>query len=152
MKILLDGRIRGDFEDRVEARIWVKPGCWEWLGAELPSGYARFNHRCDDGVWRPRPAHRVIYELFIAPVPTGMVLDHLCRNRRCVNPGHLEPVTNRENILRGTGFAARHARKTRCPRGHEYTEENTYVDRGGMRHCRACDAERHAVKRRGRLG
>jgi len=111
---------------------------------------------CDDGgVWQAKPsrqgygrisvadcvqlAHRVSYEAFVGPIPTGMVLDHLCRQRMCVNPGHLEPVTNRENIRRGKGFAGLNAQKTHCPHDHEYTPENTYwrPDRHG-RQCRAC--------------
>ncbi|MFJ2662519.1 HNH endonuclease signature motif containing protein [Arthrobacter koreensis] len=81
--------------------------------------------------------HRVAYELFSGPIPNGLVLDHLCRNRGCFNPNHLEPVTRAVNNLRGVGFMAAHARKTHCPKGHPYDEKNTQI-KNGARRCRAC--------------
>jgi hypothetical protein len=89
----------------------------------------------------------VAYELAIGPIPEGLTIDHLCRNRGCVNPAHLEAVTNRTNLLRGDGIAALNARKTHCKRGHEFTPENTYVWREGTRACRACHTAQEQARR-----
>lgn len=127
-----------------EVRFWfyVGPGgpddCWIWQG-QLAYGYGVFSNGRRGGY----AAHRFSYELCVAPIPEGLQLDHLCRNPPCVNPLHLEPVTPRENTLRGTSFAAINATKTHCIRGHEFTPENTYVrPNGGGRACRACDLRR----------
>jgi hypothetical protein len=112
--------------------------CWLWLGFVEPRGYGRMRH-CGRNI----QAHQFSYELNVGPVPDGLSLDHVrargCIHRHCVNPGHLEPVTTRENVLRGTSPVARNARAEHCPKGHPYDEANTYVrpDRGG-RDCRAC--------------
>lgn len=106
-------------------RLVDKSGdCWLWMGAKW-KGYGQFGVQQSPGVWPLRKAHRVAYELIVGPIPDGMQLDHLCRNPSCVNPDHLEPVTNRENGLRGVSIAATNAKKTHCPQGHEYTFENT---------------------------
>lgn len=119
----------------LRARVMAKvandasSGCWLWTGARSSNGgYARV---AVGG--RNRRAHRVVYELLVGPIPAGLTLDHLCRTPRCVNPDHLEPVTNTENIMRGDGWAARNARKTCCPRGHTYT-----VTKRGHRCCYTC--------------
>lgn len=109
--------------------------CWGWSSTVTTKGYAM--------IWDPdrannRPAHRLMYEHFIGPVPEGLQLDHLCRNRSCVNPYHLEPVTARENVLRGTGPTAINAARTQCKNGHEFTPENTYLRRSGGRSCIEC--------------
>src|SRR5260221_14462809 len=83
-------------------------GCWEWQGYTNNHGYGQFRPTKGDR----RFAHRFSYELFRAPIPTGLVIDHLCRNPRCVNPDHLEPVTERENMLRGYSASGNNARKT----------------------------------------
>jgi hypothetical protein len=126
-------------------------GCWEWLGAKN-GGYGRFHLR-SQGPGRATAAHRVSYELLVGPIPDGLTLDHLCRNRGCVNPAHLEPVTNKTNILRGESFSADHARRTHCPHGHEYTPENTYWRTGKRtgRECRECHRRwgaEHRAKRK----
>lgn len=101
--------------------ICLPLGCWLWI-ASVSSGYGYFQY-----AGKREPAHRVSYKLFRGSIPKGLQIDHLCRVRRCVNPEHLEAVTVRENVLRGNGPTARHARKTHCPRGHEFTPENTYI-------------------------
>ena len=85
-------------------------------------------------------AHRAYYERYVGPIPEGLVIDHLCRNRRCVNPTHLEPVTSAENNLRGLGPGAVNRRKKACHRGHAFTPENTYHPPSDPKHrmCRAC--------------
>jgi hypothetical protein len=126
---------------RLEGLTVLTPGgCWEWTGAT--GGSRRYGCISVKGV--TRRAHRVAYELLAGPIPDGLELDHLCRNRLCVNPEHLEPVTHRENVLRGDAPPAANVSKTHCPRGHELTPENTYTRRGrpGGRECRACSIDR----------
>lgn len=106
--------------------------CWLWLGAKNRKGYGQVG--INGGYVA---VHRFAYQQERGRIKKGLTLDHLCRVRNCVNPHHLEPVTNRENILRGEGIAARNYRKTHCKHGHEFTPENVYLFRG-LRHCRAC--------------
>ncbi|MEU5477448.1 HNH endonuclease [Streptomyces mirabilis] len=123
--------------DRLFAKIGEGPGgCWVWLGGRAGTGYGQFRWQGRD--W---PAHRVVYEFFIAEIPDGLDLDHLCRVRHCVNPWHMDPVTRRVNIIRGDAPKLKRA-KTHCPRGHPYSDVNTYVYRG-RRSCRACRRERY---------
>ena len=122
--------------------VSVPTGCWEWHGANTGTGYGQVRH---DG--RNQLAHRVAFEHYIGAIPDALELDHLCRNRACCNPAHLEPVTHIENTRRG-----RHARgghhhngaKTHCPAGHPYDEANTYWTPSAGRQCRACRRERGA--------
>jgi hypothetical protein len=115
-------------------------GCIEWQ-RPLSQGYGRLSV---DG--HMRFAHRVAFVLF-APIPDGLVLDHLCRNPPYINPDHLEPVTVAENNLRGVGCMADYARRTHCPQGHEYTPENTMITKVGARRCRVCkSAENRAYR------
>lgn len=126
-------------EDRFWSRVAIggRYECWVWKGGTTSSGYGRWGSK------PARQAHRVAYELTRGPIPEGLVLDHLCRNRVCVNPEHLDPVTNRVNVLRGVGTSATNARKTHCDSGHEFTPENTIDRTKGWRECRTCYTERH---------
>jgi hypothetical protein len=134
---------------RFEAKVAVdmETGCWLWLAARSGNnGYGAF--RLSDG--RRGYAHRVSYEHFVGPIPDGLQIDHLCRNRACCNPAHLEAVTQAENVLRGRGFAAVNARKTRCPSGHLYDETNT-CHSGRSRYCRACARDKMRRRREAAL-
>ena len=135
-----------DALEHFRARISIDPetGCWHWQGATQPRGYGTMPANGQKGIL----AHRFAYETFIGPIPDGHELDHLCRNRSCVNPAHLEPVTHSENVRRGNG-AAFWRNKTQCPQGHPYDEENTYFDGRGYRRCRACS--RRYYQKRDRL-
>lgn len=117
-------------------RLWsdvVKPdgedGCWLWTGSTTQAGYGKFK-------WRGVSfyAHRLTYETFVAPIPAGWVIDHLCRNPPCCNPRHLEAVTPSVNTLRAPVHLWRtNAEKTHCKWGHEFTPENTYNPPGRYR-------------------
>lgn len=132
---------RKSMRERVVDRIHVDgTGCWLWTGERNNAGYGVVDARNRvDGTGRPLRAHRVVYEMLIGPIPAGLVIDHLCRVPLCVNPAHLEPVTDRINALRGIGIAAVNAAKTHCIHGHEFTPENTRFRSNGSRNCRACD-------------
>lgn len=112
-------------------------GCWVISGADKAHRYPRMFV----GDRRTVATHRWSYEHFVGPVPPGLVLDHLCRNTSCANPEHLEPVTPRENTLRGFGPTAVNAAKTHCDRGHPLT--NAYViPSTGSRQCLECMGRR----------
>lgn len=128
------------------------PSCWEWVGALDSKGYgriARTRTEIESGLPESARAHRIVYESLIGPIPEDLDLDHLCRNRKCVRPSHLEPVTRQVNLLRGNGVTAQNATKTHCPKGHEYAEENTYIrerPKGRyQRECRACIRNRRRL-------
>lgn len=121
--------------------------CWIWTAGLTSNGYGSF-HMKVKGRWRPVRAHRFAYESLVGRIPKGLEPDHLCRVRACVNPSHLEPVTRRENFLRGSHpHAAAHNDRT-CTRGHPMSEENTYyrIDRPGEWNCRVCRRERDQAK------
>lgn len=123
-------------------RFWSKvegsgpDECWLWRAARDLQGYGRFKF---DG--RTHYAHRLAYEQMVGEIQPGLVLDHLCRTPSCVNWTHLEQVSIGENVMRGTGVSVRNAAKTVCPRGHDYTPDNTIL-KAGKRDCRACDLHR----------
>lgn len=132
----------------VEVRFWAKVDksgtCWIWLGAKSGSGrYGSFGYE-----GRVQPAHRVAYMLTFGPIPLGAEIHHVkargCTSTLCVRPDHLEAVTHQENVLRGDSLQAENARKTRCPRGHEYD-----MTMGKGRWCRTCHraASREAQRR-----
>jgi hypothetical protein len=118
-------------------RVGGNGECWEYEGKLLKSGYAQIRFTID-GICHRFYAHRVVYTASCGEIPTGLELDHTCRNRRCVNPDHLEPVTTRVNLLRGGGVSANAFVKTHCQRGHPFDAENTLVRPGKGRWCRAC--------------
>jgi hypothetical protein len=124
----------------VEQRFWAKVDktgeCWLWTGATSGDGrYGTFGYE-----GRNQPAHRVAYMLTVGPIPENADLDHVkdrgCVSTLCVRPEHLEPVTHRENVLRGASPQAENARKTHCPRGHPYD-----MTMGNGRWCRTCHRE-----------
>ena len=134
----------------ITLRFWDKvdltggmAACWPWKASRSGRGrgYGQFHY--------PRRtshlAHRLAYELIVGPIPAGLTIDHLCRNQICCNPMHMEPVTNRENILRGDSPSAKAARKTHCYRGHPFTPENTIWV--GYRKCRTCHDDWWARRR-----
>jgi hypothetical protein len=126
-----------DLTDIELERFWAKvdktESCWVWTASKDTKGYGKLTLR-----QRTYRAHRVAYEYLVGPISDGLQLDHLCRNRRCVRPDHLEPVTSRENLLRGDTVNARLAAKTHCDSGHPFDEVNTYRAPDGTRHCRKC--------------
>lgn len=115
-------------------------GCWIFHGSDNGVGYGVvFNEG------RQEYTHRVTYEFFIAEIPEGLQIDHLCRQRRCCNPWHLDPVTTAVNVARGEARLRSGAwradfelSKTHCPAGHAYDSENTYITSKGHRQCRLC--------------
>jgi hypothetical protein len=109
-------------------------GCWRYPNKPNNNGYVEIRFNTVKTV-----SHRLVWQFLRGPIPDAFVLDHLCRNRTCCNPDHLEIVTEQVNILRGIGNAAENAKKTHCPRGHEYSGENVIIYKDRKRHCRTCE-------------
>ncbi len=121
------------FTDRVAEQD--RNGCAIWPGCKDHMGYGRM------GWHRSRLVHRIAYEAVHGEIPDGLVIDHLCRTPSCVNPEHLEAVTQKENCKRGTAgevTTARQASKTHCPQGHPYSGDNLYITKVGSRACKKC--------------
>lgn len=130
-------------------RFWAKVNktetCWLWTASTTPKGYGKFSLGRDaQGAQRLINAHRFAYEQVVGPIAEGLELDHLCREKLCVNPDHLEPVTHAENMRR------MFATITHCPQGHEYDEANLYTrpkGKSGGRMCRTCHRLRERRRR-----
>ena len=120
----LYGRVRADAK-----------ACWVWQGC-TSKGYGRIRYN-----GKQTTTHRVSYELQYGPIPKTGTVDHLCRNRKCINPLHLQVVSIKENVLRGIGITANNSLKTHCPAGHPYSGDNLAI-RGHSRQCRTCQRER----------
>lgn len=139
--------------EKIKSRIIEnESGCWVYP-TNNSDGYARISipsATTKSGYTTVRPS-RVMYEVEVGSIPEGMELDHVkargCTSNACCNPAHLEPVTGRENKLRGDTVIARNAAKTHCPQGHPYNEVNTYVSPQGARLCRPCHKEKKAARR-----
>ena len=134
----------GTPEERFWAKVEKTDSCWLWTAYRNRCGYGQF--------WdasRMVKAHRFAYELLVGPIPDGRETDHLCRVRHCVNPAHLEPVTHRENTMRGDTIPARQAARTHCPNGHPLVEGNLvpFDLRRGWRACLICSRERSRARR-----
>jgi hypothetical protein len=137
-------RVLQGLRTRLFSRAIINPdsGCWEWTGSK-DHGYGSIHFR-----GKMIRAHRAAWRLWFGLIPNGLELDHLCRNRACVNPAHLEPVSHRENTLRGTAPVSENAAKTHCSNGHEFTPENTGRNKDGSRYCKSCLRERSSARRR----
>ena len=131
---------------RFFAKVEKRDGCWIWT-AYKSNGYGRFVYQGKQWL-----AHRWLYEQTRGAIEVGLQLDHLCRNPACVNPDHLEPVTNKENQRRGIGSimnTIRAKKITHCPKGHEYSFQNTYITKKNTRFCRMCARDKARIKRAG---
>lgn len=134
-------------------RLWEQvektETCWLWTGSMNGHGYGTL-HTCTNGKPKMYMVHRVTYELAKGVIPPKLVIDHLCRITNCVNPDHLEAVTDKVNVLRGIGKSAIRARQTHCVNGHEFTQVNTYRRPGGNNRaciiCRNVHQENRRVK------
>lgn len=147
------GGFHGPPQDRFNRhwRLNESSGCWEWTGCLSSTGYGSFGPGINGKKGKTASAHRWSYEHHKGSIPPGLELDHLCRNRKCVNPEHLEAVTRKTNTLRGESMAGRHAKQTACIHGHPFNEANTYRPPRGGRMCRTCIRLRETSRgRRGR--
>jgi hypothetical protein len=138
----MKGRKRQDPLTRFFSHVKeIDSGCLIWTGPKLKGGYGQFGVAID-GTWVTVLSHRWIYEAKVGPIPEGLVIDHLCRVRDCVNYKHLEAVTNKTNLLRGNTIPGINARKTHCKYGHPFDEENTRLIKGQygclIRFCLKC--------------
>lgn len=139
-----------DLLERFWSKVQKTETCWVWTACRT-WGYGQFSVGHNQRV----RAHRYSYELLVGPIPDGLQIDHLCRNHACVRPDHLEPVTARENMIRGFGPAANNARKTSCQNGHPLSGNNLRIgrlSRGGLsRVCKKCHAEDEIRRKKERV-
>lgn len=134
------------YDPRLPKRFWAKviveqharmaSACWTWVGSYDWEGYGQSNRK-----GQVLKAHRMAWLALVGPIPDDLQLDHLCRLRACIRPAHLDPVTQRENILRGIGPSARNARKTLCDSGHPLSDSNLRITSCGKRECVECRRE-----------
>ena len=117
-------------------RKWSDYPCYEWQGYKTNLGYGQLGTAKKLG--KNLYAHRIVWEAVNGPIPEGLSLDHLCRNPSCISPHHLEPVTHKENCLRGVGVGAINSKKTHCKTGHAFDELNTGYLKDGRRYCKEC--------------
>lgn len=140
--------------ERFDAKWTPEPntGCWLWTGAiNKGNGYGHFGP--NRGIIATHRAHRVAWILYRGPVPEGMVIDHMCRVRSCVNPDHLRLATPQQNALENSvSIVAALAKKTHCPQGHPYAGHNLKYSAQGSRVCRECRRAKTEVRRRAKLG
>lgn len=128
-------------EERFWGKVEKKEGCWEWVGSSSRGyGEMQWEHKL-------KKAHRISYELLKGKIPEGLEIDHLCRNKLCVNPDHLEPVTKKENIRRmrvitRVQYVIKNRARTHCVNGHPLTENNIYIDSTDMRRCKQCNRDK----------
>lgn len=130
----------GVVPEKFWARVDTSGNCWEWLGTKTSAGYG--NCYIPEGQ-TTGVAHRVAYALLIGVPADDMQLDHLCRNRACVNPDHLEPVTAQENVLRSASPPSQFAKRDRCAEGHPFVIRKY----NGKRFCRECSLNRQRERR-----
>lgn len=143
---VMTGNVQRAMTDRfsVKYKVDAKTGCWVWTGSKQPSGYATLWNGA-----RPEQGHRISYRMFCGDIPDGHEIDHVCRNRSCVNPDHLRAVSHRENMRCSDTVMGRNAAKSHCKRGHLLSGDNLKIIRGS-RQCRECMNLRARISRRRR--
>jgi hypothetical protein len=117
-------------------------GCQFWLHDSVTGGYGRIAINK-----RKVLAHRLSYVLYKGEIGEGLTIDHKCNQPYCINPDHLQAITMRENTMRGSSFAVTNSKKTHCPKGHEYSDSNTFLNSKGRRECRMCRSGRYGEKK-----
>lgn len=122
-----------DYTEKNSGVYFLNTECWRWTNRLNGHGYGVLTYK-----GKTQLAHRAVWEAIKGPVPSGLECDHLCRNRWCVNPEHIELISHRENVLRGNSVVAANAKKTQCKNGHEFSPENTAKDVRGGRVCKTC--------------
>lgn len=133
--------------ERFLSKVAKGDGCWEWTAFRDRDGYGKFFTHKVKGYGVKEYAHRWAYARWVGEIPLAFEVDHLCRNRGCVRPSHLEGVPKRENILRSESLAALRARQTHCRNGHELTSANVRLSTRNQRRCRICNRAYYRVRR-----